>query len=596
MRNRHCIAEIVAGGLCFALSAGSIHAAEKNNATTTQKWRSWTELGGYAANREGARRGEATLWAPLIQSDTSLIFTDMRGKIFGDDQREGNFALGYRQMLSSGWNAGFWAGFDRRRSTTNNIFNQFSLGAEALSADWDFRVNGYIPFDDAKPVSSTSVTNGPGTVEIYNNALYFFPASLTRTDVNELALWGVDAEIGWRIPLDRWLEDTSALTRDLRLFAGGFHFDNDALPGSVSGPRVRAEWRIKDIIPDLEGSRLTLEAAWQHDDVRHHQAEAGLRLRIPLGVDGGELEANHTLNALEERMTEGLKRDTYIVAQSRTSQTIVSGGSSEGVEDAATEVPFNTVATVESGSNLDAAFNNAGENSLVIVKGGDAVYRYAVMEQNQTLLGGGGSILVRGRNTGTLATYTAPGIKPIITTEVEYGLAVSNNTHVSNVSLIGTNNNNGILIAATGGNVVIDNANMASMHRGVLIHSTNGTISIIDSNITDAAYGIEYQLQSTVSTIQGNTFDVSNIGITFNTDGSQNSYATIIGNEFSETTPQYLFKFENGTATIQSRSNNNVNAISTSNYCIITDGTLSGSIGFTNEHTVTSAYCTTPPS
>ncbi|MEJ2118918.1 MAG: inverse autotransporter beta domain-containing protein [Alphaproteobacteria bacterium] len=122
------------------------------------KWGPWTEIGGYAANREESRRGEATLWAPLVQSSSSLFFTDIRGKIFQQDQREGNIAVGYRQMDASGWNFGAWAGFDRRRSQTKNIFNQLSFGAEALSPDWDVRINGYIPLDDSKPVSSSSTS------------------------------------------------------------------------------------------------------------------------------------------------------------------------------------------------------------------------------------------------------------------------------------------------------------------------------------------------------------------------------------------------------------------------------------------------------
>lgn len=279
------------------------------------------------------------MWALLIQSDTALIFTDIRGKIYDDNLREGNVALGYRQMLNCGWNAGVWAGFDRRRSTTNNIFSRVSFGVEALSANWDLRVNGYIPFDDAKPVSSTSVVNGSGTFDHIGEQLYYFPPSQTRADVNELALNGVDAEIGWRVPLERWLGDTSPLTRDLRLYAGGFYFDNNAFPGDISGPRVSAEWRINNIFPDIEGSRLTLETSWQHDDVREHLSKVGVRLRIPLGGSMAGLASAPVLNVQEERMTEGLKRNSDIVLQPHASQTIVSGGDPELVEIPEEESP-----------------------------------------------------------------------------------------------------------------------------------------------------------------------------------------------------------------------------------------------------------------
>ncbi|MEJ2118917.1 MAG: hypothetical protein P8Y36_13935, partial [Alphaproteobacteria bacterium] len=149
--------------------------------------------------------------------------------------------------------------------------------------------------------------------------------------MTELAFWGVDAEVGWRVPLEYMFggdlfgagfkDDTGyAPHHDLRIFFGGYLFDNSAFEDEVVGPRVRTEWQIKDIIPDVTGSRLTLEAAWQHDNVRKHQVEAGVRLRVPLGVITG-LMPEHTLTAQEERMTEGLKRDTDIVARNLTATT-----------------------------------------------------------------------------------------------------------------------------------------------------------------------------------------------------------------------------------------------------------------------------------
>jgi len=73
-----------------------------------RKWETWTELGGYASNRSYARRGELALWAPFSQDADSLFFLDLRGKLVAEDQQEGNAALGYRFMTSSGWNPGIW--------------------------------------------------------------------------------------------------------------------------------------------------------------------------------------------------------------------------------------------------------------------------------------------------------------------------------------------------------------------------------------------------------------------------------------------------------------------------------------------------------
>jgi hypothetical protein len=129
-----------------------------------RKWEAWTEIGGYAANRSYARRGELALWAPVMQDHDSLFFVDLRGKLFAEDQKEGNAAIGYRFMRNDGWNPGFWIGFDRRNTESGTNFDQVAFGAELLSEDWDFRVNGYVPLNDRELVASStsSVTTGSG--------------------------------------------------------------------------------------------------------------------------------------------------------------------------------------------------------------------------------------------------------------------------------------------------------------------------------------------------------------------------------------------------------------------------------------------------
>jgi hypothetical protein len=87
-------------------------------------------LSGYTANRPYARRGEAALWAPIAQDGRSIVFTDIRGKLFDENQREGNAALGYRHLGASGWNSGLWIGFDRRRTERGTDFDQLSFGGE----------------------------------------------------------------------------------------------------------------------------------------------------------------------------------------------------------------------------------------------------------------------------------------------------------------------------------------------------------------------------------------------------------------------------------------------------------------------------------
>jgi hypothetical protein len=92
------------GCLCLALVSGVCAA---DNAASGDKWRAWVELGAYAANKHpGAQRDEGAFWAPLLQGHAALLFADVHGKFFDEDQHEGNAAIGYREMLQSGWNLG----------------------------------------------------------------------------------------------------------------------------------------------------------------------------------------------------------------------------------------------------------------------------------------------------------------------------------------------------------------------------------------------------------------------------------------------------------------------------------------------------------
>lgn len=288
---------------------------------SSPKWTPWLELGGFYGSKDTSR-GEAVLWVPLAQGQTSVLFGEARGKLFEDDMREGNFALGYRQMQASGWNLGVWGGYDIRESRFGNSFHQLAGGIEALSDRWDFRANAYLPLNDSENLFRGSFANMGSTVAFTGSTIGLVTTTTTTNlSQDELALWGFDAEIGAKVfstPLD-----LTGPRHELRLYAGAYHFDHSDLPSSVSGPRVRAEWRMDDVIDQWAGSRLTLEAEYSHDQLRDGRVEVGARLRLPFG-DSGSRVATRTLTAQERRMSEGLERDTDIVTDTNPTRSLPS--------------------------------------------------------------------------------------------------------------------------------------------------------------------------------------------------------------------------------------------------------------------------------
>ena len=399
--------------------------AMANDAPSPNKWSPWLEAAGFLSSERD--RGEVSGFAPLYQDGTRLVFADIKGKLFTDSVKEGNFALGYRQMTEGGWNFGAWAGYDIRRSEFGNNFSQASFGIEALSADYDFRLNGYVPLSDDK------TANGLARVELSGSQIFI-------TGGQEVALAGFDGEAGWRVPIETFLDDTEH--HELRLYAGGFYFDDTKIDRALAGPRLRAEWRLMDFVEEVPGMRLTFETEIQHDDYRDGQIEAGVRLRIPLFGS-----STSSLDPQERRMMEAIERDTDIVT---------AGTKREAVLDARSGVALNSVATVDGSGDLSTASANAGANTLLIVDGGKGalVGTHVLTASNQTLAGGGTALTLRGAQSGAVTTFTLPGTRPTLMTSGCFcgdvlTLDGGSNLHVSGMTLDGD-------MGAAGAGIVID--------------------------------------------------------------------------------------------------------------------------------------------
>ncbi len=543
LAGKHAIAFAIGFACLAAIAVEDATAGESGrNGSSGPKWSPWLEFGGYYSSE--ASRGEAAAFVPLWQSSASLFFADLRGKIFEDSVNEGNFALGYRQALQ-GWNLGAWAGYDRRRTTFGSVFNQVAGGIEALSADWDFRANVYLPVNREKIVSDTSVGGTAASVAIVG-ADILMTSGGTRTDtrVTEIAPWGVDAELGYRIPML-----SPELNQELRIYGGGFYFDHDLLDKAVAGPKARIEWRFNDILPLAIGSRLTLEAEMRNDDVRGTDWELGARLRIPFAVE----RTNAALSPLDRRMTESLERDTDIVTQSKTRSTTVDVGprTTEKVEDARTGVDFDRVATVDGTGNLQTTLNNAGGNSLIVASGTFNTATMVTLAADQTLMGSGGTISVKGLTTGTVANFTASGSTPTYnftgTTVTEAAFALGSNNHVSGINMVGldaaaanSQQNNAFKFAASNTpNAHLTNLDLHNFYGGFLRNRTfDGTnvnnVELSMNNVTARNDSRGASAQSVVLFGDNNTVNVTNSsfknirqGLEFTGDGNTVSFDNV---------------------------------------------------------------------
>jgi len=236
---------LLVGVAAMALAAP---ASTRALAQEAAKWSPYLEAGGMVGNTHSF--GDVDIFLPLWQDQTSLFFGDLRGTFSTSPSQEGNFGLGYRTQLNTDWILGGYGYIDIQNSPNSNLFYQGSLGAELLSVDWDFRINGYLPFNGGG--QTVSGGNGNGNLGIFGNNFGY--RTNTKT---EYALYGFDGEIGWRVPIFPADGDM-----DIRLYAGGYYFGRSDVD-TIAGPRGRIEARLYDI--DFLGvqSRLTAQGVVQ---------------------------------------------------------------------------------------------------------------------------------------------------------------------------------------------------------------------------------------------------------------------------------------------------------------------------------------------
>jgi hypothetical protein len=399
-----------------------------------------------------------------MQGSRDLMFIEGRGKLFEDQAREGNLALGYRHMTASGFNLGVWAGGDIRNSEIGNTFGQLSGGLEALSADFDARVNWYGPITGPQ-------AGAPGFagVVLQGNNIFMVGGQ-------EVGLHGVDGEAGVRLPVEMLSIDPSLI--EFRLYGGGFYFDHSDALSEVAGGKGRAELRINDVIPALPGSRLTAEYEFSHDDVREARHVVGARLRLPLDPPATPRLAS--LSAQERRMIDPIERDTDVV----TTQS-----AAEPVEDALTKVDFDRVAYVEGGGDLTLTSAAAGANTLIIAANG-VIAGPQQLQGQQTLQGGGSTINVQGQRSGTVAPFTAPGTRPTLFNDTDSSALelLGGSTHVAGLDFVGAGQFSGLFFNAgiTGTGILnsfIENV-VVSDFGGVGIAFEDGNeLTIFDSTV-----------------------------------------------------------------------------------------------------------------
>lgn len=476
-----------------------------------KRWDPWIETGGQVSAARAI--GDADLFMPLAQDSDTLLFADVRGMFDSQDAAEGNFGLGLRQMLPSGWNIGAYGYFDLRRSSYGNRFKQVTLGAEALSEMFDLRANVYLPvgqdevYMDGGSSSSVGTWTSDAIVSGGSLAIRHQAVQTTTTSYEvEKALAGVDAEVGARLPV---FEPGSGF--DLRAFLGGYYFDgSDVDP--VAGPRARLEL-VADNLAGLPGVKLTGGVVYQHDDVRGDQWIAQARLRVPLQPPSAPRDQT---DVMERRMTDAIVRDVDIVsntadASSATYETLTTTEAAISDWNGAAVTSFTQIdGASQDGTDLQAALDAAGSGGIVLINGTVSTATGITLNAGQTVLGGGTVLRLKGATSGTEVDWTAGGASGSVSGSSSTLVQLGEDSFLGGISVENLSTAGGSVAVNAADGAVLQDVDVTSETGGIRVSGVAGFT--VDGGSVTAGGGNALDLASSTD------LDIQNVEIVQNGD------------------------------------------------------------------------------
>ena len=422
------------------------------------------------------------LLQPVWQDADSMAYVDFRGIFSPGRTDEFNLGLGYRRMVGDRrWILGGYASMDTRNSITDHRHNQITVGAEALSEQWDLRGNYYFPLTDEKLLFTTP-SSASGTP--YFTGFDLIQPLIQGTRTYEEALQGFDVEGGSLLPF--------IPVGEARIYIGAYHFDGETVKSTGTGLRARLEFRPrKDIV---------LGIVTRHD--RLFGTETTFQIKYSFGYkpEGG-------VRSLDERMIQFVQRDIDIRETSslpynkrseidptqptletvskhvvHIDNTAAAGG------DGSFEHPFNSIAACE--AEYAGYCGTEMPSSIVYVWAGDGTStgldQTLPLHSYQTLIGQGYAWQpVAGGGTIGGDAY------PVLNPGGGIGIQLANHTEIAGLK--------------------ITNA-------GSAISGTNGLgFNIHDNQLVNNSTGIAFMHSASGSTISGGT--IANNTITGNTTG-----------------------------------------------------------------------------
>ena len=402
--------------LALAAALGALAPVSSYAQQTTPR----LELQLNAAEQLGASGG---VFVPFVTGDGTVVFADGWLDYADSDDFSLSLGGGLRQQVGE-WVLGGNAYFDFLHSDRGFTYGQLSAGLEALSDQWEFRVNGYAPTGDtSNEVDDLSTFGISGGDFVFNQGY-------------EVALYGADAEVGMRLPV---FEADSASS--WRVYAGAFTQGSDYTE-TVSGLTLRSEMTFATDPQIIPGGTISLGGGMRYDSNQDLSAAAYIRFTAPIG---GTPDAKEVTAPLFQRVERDRTIQTRSGALGDDELALGASGSSRVVQISAED---------GSAADLNRRIAAAGEGAIVLASGEIELDNTITMMKDQILIGGGGVVdlttaggrQIRYQNPGDRTTLrggvagagaSTISLRAPLTPDV---LVLADGNTVSTLSIIGGNN------------------------------------------------------------------------------------------------------------------------------------------------------------
>ncbi|HEY9798774.1 MAG TPA: right-handed parallel beta-helix repeat-containing protein, partial [Leptolyngbyaceae cyanobacterium] len=380
------------------------------------------------------------------------------------------------------------------RDTGESNFDQLGLGFESLG-NWDVRFNAYLPLNSTENQLTQFISN--------QGSFQGTSLLLPRTRLFEVALSGVDAEVGTRL--------TKLGNGDLRGYAGVYYYSGGD-SREAFGWKTRVEARPTDF--------LGLSLSVQNDQLFDTRVVFSIGANFP---GSGATRSKPNPDSALARMAETVERQaTILVADETRNDQIAATVAGTGTGNQTL-----TIIHVAPGGNSDGSFESpfgtigqavaiARPGNIIYVRSGDntPISSFTIPDGVQVLSSGPVQVV----NTGELGIVQLPlsgsGRYPTVTGTVSSGnglITLGNNTVLSgfNIQVAGGNNIRGIQGRNISNVTIRDNRINNATGEGIYLQAVNN--STIVSNTISNSLGAGIQLNN-VNSLSINNNNISNSG------------------------------------------------------------------------------------